>query len=53
MSKVIEYVESLLQEGASERMAVLFAVHHFKLGPLSAQQLWTYFDVSSKEFKGA
>jgi hypothetical protein len=49
MSKVIEFVNSLLVEGASKRMAVLYTIEKFQLGQLTARQLWTYYDVADKE----
>lgn len=49
MSKVIEFIDGLLLEGASPRMAVLYSIEKFQLGNLAARQLWTYYDVTSKE----
>lgn len=45
MSKVIEFADSLVHEGASIRMAVLFTIHKFKLGELSSRQLWAHYNV--------
>lgn len=49
MSKVVEYVESLLMDGASPRMAVMAAVSKFKLGALATQQLWTHYGVDNPQ----
>jgi hypothetical protein len=49
MSKVIEYVDSLLLEGASPRMAILTAMQKFSLGGLSTRQLWDYYNVTEIE----
>lgn len=49
MSKVIEYVDSLLLEGATPRMAILTAMQRFNLGGLSTRQLWEYYNVQELE----
>jgi len=49
MSKVIEFCDSLLLDGASPRMAILTAVKRFNLGGLSTRQLWEYYNVQELE----
>jgi len=45
VSKIIEYIEDLLNDGASPRMAILAASKEFDLGGLSLRQLWDYYEV--------
>ena len=49
MSKVIEFCDSLMMEGASPRMAILTAMQRFNLGGLSTRQLWQYYNVQELE----
>jgi len=49
MSKVIEFCDALLLEGATPRMAILTAAKRFNLGGLSTRQLWQYYNVAELE----
>jgi hypothetical protein len=49
MSKIVEFCDSLILEGANPRIAILTAVTRFRLGGLATRQLWDYYQVSANE----